>query len=65
MNLYRVTFSRWHIGNWLVAAASEKQAAGKVADELNWLQSNINYQISDFNVYQIDIDSFREPTIID
>lgn len=66
MNLYRVTFSRWHIGNWLVAAASEKQAAGLIADNLNrhWRQTGITYQISDFDVYRIDIDSFREPTII-
>lgn len=35
MNLYRVTFSRWHIGNWLVATASEKQAAGLIVDNLN------------------------------
>lgn len=63
MNLYRVVLDASLCE--FVVAASERQAAGKVADELNWLQSNINYQISDFDVYQIDIDSFREPTIID
>lgn len=63
MNLYRVVLDASLCE--FVVAASERQVAGKVADELNWLQSNINYQISDFNVYQIDIDSFREPTIID
>ena len=68
MKLYKVTFSgRRHIGNWLVAAASEKQAAGLIVDNLNrhWRQTGITYQISDFDVYRIDIDSFREPTIID
>lgn len=63
MNLYRVTLDTSLCE--FVVAASERQAAGKVADELNWLQSNVNYQISDFDVYQIDIDSIREPTIID
>lgn len=67
MNLYKVTFSKWHIGNWLVAAASEKQAVGLIVDNLNGhrRQTGITYQISDFDVNQIDIDSFRQPTIID
>lgn len=62
MNLYRVTDGSF---GFLMVAPSEKQAAGKVADDLNWWQKNVNYQITDFDVYQIDIESFREPTIID
>lgn len=68
MKLYKVTFSgRRHIGNWIVAAASEKQAAGLIVDNLNrhWRQTGITYQISDFYAKKIDIDSIKKPTIID
>lgn len=64
MKLYKVTFSRWHIGNWLVAAASEKQAAGLIADELNYRWTDITYQWSDFDVEGIDVEGIRTPTIL-
>lgn len=65
MNLYRVTLNG--LVCHMVVATSEKQAAGMIADDLNWLcrQTDIDYQITDFDVKKIDIDSFRQPTIID
>ncbi|WP_278770956.1 hypothetical protein [Limosilactobacillus mucosae] len=65
MNLYRVTLNAWLCN--LVVAASERQAAGLIADEFNrhWRQTGITFQWSDFDVNKIDIDSFRQPTIID
>lgn len=63
MNLCRVTFDGWACR--MVAAASERQAAGLIADELNWRRTGITFQWSDFDVKEIDIDSFRQPTIID
>lgn len=66
MNLYLVTLSHAAVGKWLVVAASRKQAAGLIADELNyrWQQRGIPYQMSDFNVKAIDVDSIRTPTIL-
>lgn len=66
MNLYLVTLSYAAVGKWLVFAASRKQAAGLIADELNyrWRQRGIPFQWSDFDVKKIDIDSFRTPTIL-
>ena len=63
MNLYRVTLNAWLCN--LVVATSERQAAGLIADELNWRRTGITFQWSDFDVKEIDIDSFRQPTIID
>ncbi len=63
MNLYRVTLDGWVCQ--LVVATSGKQAAGLIADELNWRQTNFTFQWSDFDIKEIDIDSFRKPTIID
>lgn len=63
MNLYRVTLGVRLCK--LVVAASEKQAAGLIADELNYRWTSITFQWSDFDVKEIDIDSFRQPTIID
>lgn len=64
MNLYLVTLSHAAVGKWLVFAASEKQAAGLIADELNYRWTDITYQWSDFDVKEIDIDSIRTPTIL-
>ena len=65
MNLCRVTFDGrvYH----MVVAASGKQAAVLIADALNCRVTcnGITYQITDFDVNKIDIDSFRETTIID
>lgn len=63
MNLYRVTLDGWACR--MVVAASERQAAGLIADELNWRRTGITFQWSDFDVKEIDINSFRTPTIID
>ena len=65
MNLYRVMLDG--LVCYMVVATSEKQAAGMAADDLNWRwrQTDIDYQITDFDVKKIDIDSFRQPTIID
>lgn len=62
MNLCRVTFDGrvYH----MVVAASGKQAAGLIADELNYRWTGITFQWSDFDVKEIDIDSFRTPTIL-
>lgn len=59
MNLYLVTLSHAAVGKWLVFAASGKQAAGLIADELNYRRTDITYQWSDF-----DVDSIRTPTIL-
>lgn len=64
MNLYLVTLSHAAVGKWLVFAASGKQAAGLIADELNYRWTDITYQWSDFDVKGIDIDSIRTPTIL-
>lgn len=66
MNLYLVTLSHAAAGKWLVFAASRKQAAELIADKLNyrWRQRGITYQMSDFAVKEIDIDSIRTPTIL-
>nr|WP_302147732.1 hypothetical protein [Limosilactobacillus mucosae] len=64
MNLYLVTLSYAAVGKWLVFAASEKQAAELIADELNYRWTDITYQWSDFDVKAIDIDSIRTPTIL-
>lgn len=63
MNLYRVTIG---VGSCeLVVAASEKQAAGLIADELNnYRWTGTTFQWLDFDVKEIDIDSFRTPTIL-
>lgn len=63
MNLYRVMLDGWVCH--LVVAASKEQAAGLINNELNWRQTGITHQIPDFHVKKIDIDSFRQPTIID
>lgn len=63
MNLYRVTLDGWACQ--LVVATSKKQAAELIADELNWRRTGITFQWSDFDIKEIDIDSFRTPTIID
>lgn len=62
MNLYRVTLGVRLCE--LVVAASGKQAAGLIADELNYRWTDITYQWSDFDVKALDIDSFRTPTIL-
>lgn len=62
MNLYRVTLGVRLCE--LVVAASGKQAAGLIADELNCRWTSITFQWSDFDVKEIDIDSFRTPTIL-
>ncbi|WP_185910589.1 hypothetical protein [Limosilactobacillus mucosae] len=51
----------------MVVAASGKQAAVLIADALNCRVTcnGITYQITDFDVNKIDIDLFRETTIID
>lgn len=64
MNLYLVTLSHAAVGKWLVVAASGKQAAGLIADELNYWWTDITFQWSDFAVKEIDIDSIRTPTIL-
>lgn len=62
MNLYRVTLGGRACE--LVVAASGKQAAELIADELNYRWTGITFQWSDFDVKEIDIDSFRTPTIL-
>lgn len=62
MNLYRVTLGTRLCE--LVVASSGKQAAGLIADELNYRWTSITFQWSDFDVKEIDIDSFRTPTIL-
>lgn len=64
MNLYLVTLSHAAVGKWLVFAASGKQAAGLIADELNYRWTGTTFQWLDFDVKEIDIDSFRTPTIL-
>lgn len=65
MNLYRVTLDGWL--DHLVVAASKEQAVGPIVEALNWrvTANDITYKITDFDVDKIDIDSFRETTIID
>lgn len=64
MNLYRVffsdSFSGWHTSRWIVAAANKEQAI-----DLIWRYTNFTCLITDFDAEKIDIDSIREPTIID
>ena len=50
-----------------MVAASKEQAVGPIVEALNWrvTDNDITYQITDFDVNKIDIDSFRETTIID
>lgn len=64
MNLYLVTLSHAAVGKWLVFATSRKQAAGLIADELNYRWTDITYQWSDFDVKALDIDSIQTPTIL-
>lgn len=64
MNLYLVTLSHAAVGKWLVFAASGKQAAGLIADELNYRWADITYQWSDFDVEGIDVEGIRTPTIL-
>lgn len=62
MNLYRVTLGVRLCE--LVVAASGKQAAELIADELNYRWTDITYQWSDFDVEGIDVEGIRTPTIL-
>ena len=59
MNLYKVFFSGRHTRKWLVAATSKKEAI-----DLVWQNTDITYQITDFDAEEIKIGSFQKPTII-
>ena len=65
MNLYRVTLDGWL--DHLVVAASKEQAVGPIVEALNWrvTDNDINCLFTDFDAEKIDIDSFRETTIMD